>query len=76
MRFFLGMLFGMFLIIAGAFLYDNWSNAPTSATTSTTTEARVERRPMVNWDVVGENWRAVRDNARDGWTRLSRMATG
>jgi hypothetical protein len=71
MRFFLGMIFGMFLIIAGAFLYDNWSSEPT-----TTTETTVSQRRMVNWDVVNENWRAVRDNAREGWTRLSKMATG
>jgi hypothetical protein len=31
----------------------------------------VEHRNMVNWDVVGDNMRTVRQRAREAWTALS-----
>jgi hypothetical protein len=69
MRMLLGMILGAGLTIGGAFLYDNW------ATRSSATATIEQSRPMVNWDVVDENWRMVRQRARDAWTALSHKVT-
>jgi len=67
MRMLLGMILGAGLTVGGAFVYDNWAAKPVS-----TIE---QARPMVNWDVVDENWRTVRQRARDAWTALSHKVT-
>lgn len=68
MRMLLGMIVGAVLTVGGAFLYDNWTPRASSAST-------LEQRPMVNWDVVDENWRVVRQRARETWTKLSHKVT-
>jgi hypothetical protein len=65
MRVLFGILIGALLTIGGAYISDSWSTGPASATTT------VEHRPMVNWDVVGENFRVVRERANEAWNRLS-----
>ena len=64
------MILGVLLTVGGAFLYDSWTTGP-SANRSPT----VEQRPMVNWDVVDENWRVVRQRAREAWSTLSNKVT-
>jgi hypothetical protein len=71
MRLILGMILGAFLTVGGAFVYDS-STTGSSTTGSATT---LEHRPMVNWDVVGENWRIVQRRARETWTTLSHKIT-
>ena len=73
MRVFLGMILGVVLTITVAFLHDSWVTGP-SATTGTRTST-VDQRVMVNWDVVGENWRLVRQRAREAWTTLSQKVS-
>jgi len=68
MRLLLGIILGAALTVSGAFLHDNWASKPP------TTEI-AEARPMVNWDVVNENWRVVRQRAREAWTTLSHKVT-
>jgi hypothetical protein len=68
MRLFLGMILGAVLTAGAAFLHDTWSANPTTDGTST---VAVQSRPMVNWDVVNENWQTVSRRARDAWTALS-----
>ncbi len=70
MRVFLGMILGAMLTVGSAFVYDSWAAGPTTTGSST-----VEHRQMVNWDVVGENWRTVRQRAREAWTALSHKVT-
>ena len=65
MRMLFGMIVGALLIVGVAFVADNWQ----------ATSGASERRAMVNWDVVGENLRVVRRQARDVWTRLSQGTT-
>lgn len=72
MRVLLGMILGAFLTVGAAFIYD--SSTATPSTTGTTGNT-VEQRPMVNWDVVGENWRVVQQRARDAWTSLAHKIT-
>jgi hypothetical protein len=68
MRVLFGMILGALLTVGFAYVHDHWSNTPT------TTGSRapvVEHQNMVNWDVVEENWRTVRQRARETWTTLS-----
>jgi hypothetical protein len=73
MRVFLGMILGVLLTIGAAFLHDTWATGPSSTTGSTS--SAVEQRAMVNWDVVGENWRIARQRMREAWTTLSHKVT-
>jgi len=61
MRVLIGIILGVILTIGGAYLYDSHS-----ATTSASAQ-----RPMVNWDVVGNNWNRLTERARAEWTRLA-----
>jgi hypothetical protein len=65
MRVLFGMIIGAFLTVGVAYVHDNWSN-----NTASTSPSLADSR-MVNWDVVGANWRIVRERARDTWTMLS-----
>ena len=67
MRLFLGIIIGVFLTIAGAYVFDSVTTGPATAGTEATT-----RRPMVNWDVVDHNWRAFTESVRVGWNRLTK----
>ena len=66
MRVLFGIILGAFLTVGVAFIHDNWSSDTTSTSSSSLAQSR-----MVNWDVVGANWRVVKDRARDTWTMLS-----
>ena len=70
MRLLSGMVLGALLTVGAAFFYDSWAAGPSASRTPT-----VEQRPMVNWDVVDENWRVVRQRAREAWTTLSHKVT-
>lgn len=72
MRLLFGMILGAVLTVGAAFFHDTWGSKP--STTGTATEM-AEQRPIVNWDVVGENWRVVRERAREAWTTLSHKVT-
>ena len=75
MRMLFGMILGAFLTVGGAFLYDTWATGPAATVTTGSESNLVVRRPMVNWDVVGENWIVVRQRTRDAWTTLSNKVT-
>ena len=64
MRFLLGIIFGVCLTVAGAYIYDRGS---TTEASSTATAAR----PMVNWDVVDTNWKRATSRMRREWDRLA-----
>ena len=68
MRLFIGIIIGVFLTIASAYVIDSVNTGPATAGATTT----VERRPMVNWDVVDHNWHAFTESVRIGWNRLTR----
>jgi hypothetical protein len=71
----LGMILGALLTIAGALTYDTLSGrAPNGLPPS----AVGGRPPMVNWDVVSDNWRSLQVNLRElgadierGWKRVA-----
>ena len=68
MRLLFGIILGAFLTVGAAYIYDTTSAGPVAGTTT--------QRPMVNWDVVANNWRILKDRARDGWSRLSKSTAG
>lgn len=68
MRLLFGMILGAALTVGGAFLHDTWAIGPAAADTPPPVS---EQRAMVNWDVVGDNWRRVREHVRGAWTTLS-----
>jgi hypothetical protein len=55
MRLFFGIILGCALTIGGAYIADRMSGA----------------RPMVNWDVVAQNFDSVVALARDGWKKIT-----
>jgi hypothetical protein len=73
MRLFFGMILGVVLTIGTAFISDTWNSGPTA--TAETAPATVTQRNMVNWDVVGENFRVVRQHAHEAWTALAHKVT-
>ena len=64
MRLLFGMILGAALTVGAAYIHDIASAGSVAGTTT--------QRPMVNWDVVAENWRILKDRARDGWSRLTK----
>jgi hypothetical protein len=69
MRVLFGIILGVALTVSVAFISDTWSAGSTATTGSPAPTA--DNRKMVNWDVVGDNMRIVRERAREAWTRLS-----
>jgi hypothetical protein len=65
MRVLIGIILGAVLTIGGAYLYDShYASAATNAQTNA-------QRPMVNWDVVSNNWNRWTERARAEWVRLT-----
>jgi hypothetical protein len=60
MRFFLGMIFGALLLVAVAYIHDDHSS-----------DAALQPRNMVNWNVVSENWQALKTRVQQEWAQLS-----
>jgi hypothetical protein len=69
MRLFLGIIIGVFLTVASAYVIDSVTTGPATADATATTTTR---RPMVNWDVVDHNWHAFTKSVRVGWDRLTK----
>lgn len=67
MRLFFGMILGAFLTVFGAWLHDTTTVSPSIGDNP----PAISERAMVNWDVVGENWRKVRQHVHEAWTALS-----
>ena len=68
MRLLFGMIIGAALTIGGAYISDTW---PTGTANGT-----AEHRPMVNWDVVSNNFATARERAQEVWNNLSRKMSG
>ncbi len=70
-----GMILGVLLTIAAAFAYDTSTGRAPNGLPPT---AAGGHPPMVNWDVVNEDWHGVRTNLEEmgaevqkGWKRLT-----
>jgi len=70
-----GFILGVIVTIGGAYLYD----ASTGRAANGLSPAAATHAPMVNWDVVANDWRdfttGVRNTADDLENRLSKHAS-
>jgi hypothetical protein len=57
MRVFLGVLLGIALTVLGVYVYDTSTGRAANGLSAVASNGRP---PMVNWDVVNDNWRDVR----------------
>ena len=73
MRVLFGIILGVALTVGVAFISDSLTTD--SATTTGSDTATVTHRPMVNWDVVGDNVRVAQERVRAAWMKLSHKVT-
>jgi hypothetical protein len=73
MRVLFGIVLGVALTVSVAFISDSLATGP--ATTTGTGSTTVTHRPMVNWDVVGDNMRVAQERVREAWMKLSHKVT-
>ena len=75
-----GMILGVCLTVAGAFAYDSATGRVSNGLPSSglPSSAAGGRPPMVNWDVVTEDWhglelnlRVLGDDIHRGWKRIA-----
>ena len=60
-----GFIIGVAVTIGVAYVHDASISAPSLSPNAPATE-----RQMVNWDVVGANWRELKTNVSNGWRKL------
>jgi hypothetical protein len=72
---FVGVCLGVILTIVGAYLYDTSTGRAANGLASTAANGRA---PLVNWDVVSDNWQDVKIHLKDvaadverGWRRVA-----
>ena len=70
MRLLFGIILGALLTIGGAYISDTMT-AGEAAVANPDRPSVTVARTMVNWDVVGENWRLLRIRVSEGWNRLT-----
>ena len=62
-----GFILGVAITVGVAYVHDASVTAPSI---SATAPAPVTERQMVNWDVVGTNWREFKASVSQGWRKL------
>jgi hypothetical protein len=75
MRLVIGMILGVLLTVATAFVYDSITGRAPNGLTIASAEGRA---PVVNWDVVRNDWDSVKQQLHDaaldlerGWKRIA-----
>ena len=66
MQVFVGIILGMLLLVGAVFISDSIQTS--SVASGQTAQAS---RTMVNWDVVADDWQALKTRAHDDWVRIS-----
>jgi hypothetical protein len=64
-----GVILGVILTIAGAYAYDSSTGR---AANGLSTTAAGGNAPLVNWDVVSEDWTVLKTNVRESADNLER----
>jgi hypothetical protein len=62
-----GFILGVALTIGVAYVHDASITAPS---VNATAPAPAAERQMVNWDVVGSNWREFKASVSERWRKL------
>jgi hypothetical protein len=68
-RMLFGLILGVIVTIAGAYAYDASTGRVPNGLQPTAADGHP---PMVNWDVVSENWNAFQDSVRNTGDNLER----
>lgn len=71
-----GIILGVFLTVGAAYIHDASVSAPVLDPASASSPAAQQQQRMVNWDVVGDNWRALKSRVDSGWHRLQSISIG
>jgi hypothetical protein len=66
MRTFFGMILGAVLLALGVYVYDSLQTSSVA-----NGEVAQSNRTIVNWDVVANDWHALKTRAREDWVRIS-----
>jgi hypothetical protein len=66
MRTFFGMILGAVLLALSAYVYDSLQTSSVA-----NSEVAQSNRTIVNWDVVANDWHALKTRAREDWVRIS-----
>jgi hypothetical protein len=66
MQLFVGIILGMLLLTGAVFVSDSLQTS--AVANGQTAQAS---RTMVNWDVVADDWHALKTRAHDDWVRIS-----
>ncbi len=66
-----GFILGVAITIGVAYVHDASITAPT---VSATAPAPTVERQMVNWDVVGTNWREFKATVSQSWRKLQSVS--
>jgi len=61
-----GFIIGVAVTIGVAYVHDASITAPSTEASA----PPAQQRQMVNWDVVGQNWRELKTNVTNGWHRI------
>ena len=69
MRVLLGIILGVILTIAGAYIYDSSTGREVNGLTTAAADGQA---PMVNWDVVSAKWNIFTTNVRESADNLER----
>ena len=69
MPMFIGLILGVILTIAGAYAYDSSTGRSPNGLPSTAADGHA---PLVNWDVVNNQWHGLESNVRDIGADLER----
>ena len=66
MQVFVGIILGMLLLVGAVFISDSIQTS--SVANGQTAQAN---RTVVNWDVVADDWQALKTRAHDDWVKIS-----
>jgi hypothetical protein len=72
MRLILGMILGAVLTVVGAYIHDSGTSSPVPPAQTDGTPAPIDpvhARPMVNWDVVAQEWGRLSTRAQAEWNK-------
>ena len=74
MRLILGMILGAVLTVVGAYIHDNGtSSAPPAQSEGMPAPTEpAQARPMVNWDVVAQEWGRLSTRAQAEWNKWTK----
>jgi hypothetical protein len=64
-----GVILGVFLTIAGTYLYDSSNGRVANGLSPTASGGQA---PLVNWDVVDQDWQQIQANVQNMGTNLER----